>query len=184
MVLIFNGVALTGCAVFDSPLRTSLLAGLMLLLPMLDKSWSPPNLSIGTSRRLLWGALVAASALIILIEPTILFTAITMLFFAAIPEEWFFRAYFMKQIERLCYFTGTSRKLVYENSGYISNILSSIFFSLLHIPSQGLLGLVVFFPSIFYGWIYQKTEDIILVILLHTLSNIFYMAFKSMLIQS
>jgi len=90
------------------------------------------------------------------------------LIISSIPEEWFFRAYF--QPKTIQYF-----KLFFnENiSNIIGIILTSILFSSIHAISQNNISLIylIFIPSIFYGYIFLKTKDIILVINLHFISN-------------
>ncbi len=89
------------------------------------------------------------------------YTAITLLL-TALPEEWFFRAYFMGRM----------------GDGLTANLVASALFSLLHSLSRDwITGLLVFIPSLFYGWLYQRTKDLPLLILVHALSNLVFALF-------
>lgn len=97
--------------------------------------------------------------------------ATSILLLAALPEEWYFRGYLMKRLEMI------------QHSPHLSNLTTSALFTLLHLPAQGWFGLSIFIPSLFYGWVFQKTNDLISVILLHTLSNlVFVLHFKQLLL--
>lgn len=88
--------------------------------------------------------------------------ALATLLMAAVPEEWFFRAYFMVRVGR----------------GWSANLTSSLLFSLLHwLTHDWLVALLVFVPSLFYGWLYQRTRDLLLLILVHALSNLIFVLF-------
>ncbi len=66
---------------------------------------------------------------------------------------------------------------------YQANVVTSLFFALLHLPTQGVFGLSVFIPSLIYGYIYQRSRDIVLVVLLPAISNIvFFVYIKDMLV--
>jgi membrane protease YdiL (CAAX protease family) len=85
-----------------------------------------------------------------------------MLVFTAIPEEWFFRGYLLKRVER----------------GIYGNIIVSVAFVMLHLLSQNYtIALMVFFPSLLYGWVFQKTGSLITVIMLHALSNLLFIVY-------
>jgi len=175
-LLILNGAILTVCAVFDYKWRTSLLIAFMLFLPLLDKQWVFPDLKPNGNRLAIWLVLAATGLILLASKPNYINAAINTLFFAAFPEEWFFRGYFMQQLARQKFSwrlsdQGTNNM---RCSAGTANIISSVLFALLHIPTQGWAGLAVFFPSLFYGWIYQKSGDIVLLIFLHALSNIVF----------
>lgn len=79
--------------------------------------------------------------------------------FVAFSEELFFRVYLLS---------------------YFSNLLTSILFTIPHIIIyQDLHSFLTFFPSLFYGFVYQKTKSFSLVVVLHFISNEFYVAFLS-----
>jgi membrane protease YdiL (CAAX protease family) len=83
--------------------------------------------------------------------------------FVAFSEELFFRVYLLN---------------------YFSNLLTSILFTVPHIIIyQDLHSFLTFFPSFFYGFVYQKTKSFSLVIVLHFLSNEFYVAFLSEILK-
>jgi len=76
---------------------------------------------------------------------------------SAFAEELFFRAYLMKRF---------------------SNLRVSLMFVIPHfILNPGILSLLTFFPSLFFGFAYQKTRSLAFVSLLHLISNLVY--FKS-----
>ncbi|WP_345780604.1 CPBP family glutamic-type intramembrane protease [Sulfurihydrogenibium sp.] len=61
---------------------------------------------------------------------------------------------------------------------YFSNFTTSILFTIPHIILYfDLHSFLVFFPSLFYGYVFNKTKSFILVAVLHFLSNIFYNLF-------
>jgi len=159
------GAVLTGCAVFIFEGRTFLLTTLMLFLPLLDRSWLSPKISCSRFQLMRWGLCLLGAAGILLFKPAMLPLALTTLLLTALPEEWFFRGYFMSRLEQ----TGFST--------ISANLSASTLFALLHVPTQGLFGLSVFFPSLFFGWVYQHSRDLVLVILLHALSNIVFFVF-------
>ncbi|MCW9014351.1 MAG: CPBP family glutamic-type intramembrane protease [Gammaproteobacteria bacterium] len=161
-LLIINGAALTGCAVFDYAWRTTLVTSLMLLLPFIDRTWSLPEFHINKIKLIFWSISIVSGILLVTFKPDYATAALATLVLTALPEEWFFRSYFMMRIERA------------GLQPYQANIITSLFFALLHLPAQGWFGLSVFIPSLIYGWIFQRTKDIVLVILLHALSNIVF----------
>ncbi len=76
---------------------------------------------------------------------------------SAFAEELFFRAYLMKRF---------------------SNLRVSLMFVIPHlILNPGILSLLTFFPSLFFGYAYQKTKSLAFVSFLHLFSNLVY--FKS-----
>ena len=165
-----SGALLAGCAVFVFDGRAFLLTALMLFLPLLDRRWSMP--AWRCSRAMLAGQLLCllAGGLVLFLHPEIRALAISTLLLAALPEEWFFRAYFMYRLEQ------SGLRPVHANLG------ASLLFALLHVPLQGVFGLSVFFPSLFFGWIYQRSRDLLLVILLHALSNLVFFAWLKPLV--
>jgi len=73
---------------------------------------------------------------------------------SAFAEELFFRAYLMKRF---------------------SNLSVSLMFVIPHfILYPGILSLLTFFPSLFFGFAYQKTRSLAFVSLLHLISNLVY----------
>ena len=76
---------------------------------------------------------------------------------SAFAEELFFRAYLMKRF---------------------SNLKVSLMFVIPHfILNPGILSLLTFFPSLLFGFAYQKTRSLAFVSYLHLVSNLVY--FKS-----
>ena len=166
-VFYINSIALAGYAIFLLPIfEKQYLSFLLLLLPLLDSSWKMPfsNFYRNNAGLLLPCFLLG---LILMIDegrrPEILFVTIL---FVALPEEWFFRAYYYHRLTE------------FFQSNILANIVSSAFFALLHMPLQGFYGLLVFMPSLFFGWIYQKYKNLSLVIVVHALCNYFYFRFS------
>lgn len=88
---------------------------------------------------------------------------------AALPEEWFFRAYFMSRV----------------GNGLRANMIASMLFSGLHGLTRGWgAALLVFMPSLFYGWLYQRTRDLPLLVLVHALSNLVYTLFLARIVAT
>lgn len=164
-LLIINGAILTGCAVFDYAWRTTILTGLMLILPFIDRSFALPQLNINAKKIARWLVCIFLILILVTIENDYKLIALSTLLLTALPEEWFFRGYFMTRLEK----SGLQP--------YHANIITSVFFSLLHLPTQGLWGISVFVPSMIYGWIYQRYNDIVTVILLHGLSNLIFIIY-------
>jgi membrane protease YdiL (CAAX protease family) len=80
---------------------------------------------------------------------------------SAFAEELFFRAYLMKKF---------------------SNLKVSLMFVIPHfILNPGILSLLTFFPSLLFGFAYQKTRSLAFVSLLHLVSNLVYFKLTSFL---
>ena len=134
----------------------------MLFLPLLDRGWQIPLLPRTRSHYLAWSGLLFAGAVLLAWQSSSAPFALATLLTAAIPEEWFFRAYFMTRI----------------GQGWRANLVPSALFSLLHgLTHDWTTALLVFLPSLFYGWLYQRTRDLPLVVLAHALSNLIYVMF-------
>lgn len=158
-----GGAALVGCAVFFSgSVPVALLVGIMLCYPLLDRHWKPPALPRGMRSVLGWAGLALVTALLVALHPDRANFVLATLLLAALPEEWFFRAYFMVRI----------------GGGWPANVISSLLFSLVHGLVRGPeVALLVFVPSLLYGWLYRKTHDLPLLVLAHTLSNLLFVSY-------
>lgn len=159
-----GGAALTGSAIFFSTTALSgyLQTALLLFWPLLDRRWNVPAIHFRATNLAAWAVLILAMGGLVTWQPSQLGFAITALLFTALPEEWFFRAYFMTRL----------------GSGWRANLVTSLVFSLLHGLVWGLTtAALVFVPSLVYGWLYQRTRDIVLLILLHALSNLIFVLF-------
>ncbi len=142
--------------------QTYLLVALMLLLPLLDSGWRPPGLRKGWRQWTLIALLLLAGTTLLIWRPAQLEFAAATLFTAALPEEWFFRAYLMPRIGR----------------GLGANLVTSLLFSLLHGLTRGpVIGLQVLLPSLCFGWCYQRSGNLMLVVLVHALSNLVFVLF-------
>ena len=139
----------------------------MLFFPLLDRYWQPPTIPTTASHSLAWTALGLSMVLLVVTYPTSLDAAVSALVIAALPEEWFFRAYFMTQLDR---------QMGLRSVG--ANLTASLVFSLVHgLSRDWMTALLVFAPSLFYGWLYQRTRDLPLVVLVHALSNLVFALF-------
>lgn len=134
----------------------------MLALPLCDKNWRPPALPRNRRHLLAWTVLIAVGAALVLWQTAHAEFAVATLLTAALPEEWFFRAYFLAS----------------AGTGFRANVITSLVFSLIHgLARDPLTGVLVFFPSMFYGWLYQRTRDLPLLVLVHALSNLVFVMF-------
>lgn len=157
-----NAALLVSAAAINYPGRGYVLLGLLLALPLLDRAWRLPALPRSKTHYISWGTLAACSVALLLWQPQYARFALITLVTAALPEEWFFRAYFMARM----------------GMGWRANLLSSVLFSLVHWLTWGwITGLLVFVPSLFYGWLYGKTRDLVLLVIMHALSNLVYVVF-------
>lgn len=165
-----GGATLAGCAVFFAePARTYVLLGVMLFFPLLDRHWRLPIFPRTPLNYACWLALLITAGALLLWQPQHLEYALSTLLTAALPEEWFFRAYFMTRMET-----------THWGRGWRANIIVTILFSGLHALTRGwLVGLSVLAPSLAYGWLYQRTRDLPLLVLLHALSNLIFVMFLS-----
>ena len=173
-LLFINGAVLLGCAVFNFEwisvnFQSTLLIILFLLLPFTDRQWFVPSFKINGVCWFLYGIIFCCFVLIVIYKPDSINFILLTLLLTALPEEWFFRGYFMQRLQLLV------KKVIYYK--LTANVLTSLFFALLHVPNQGWFGLTIFFPSMFFGWLYQKYNDLILVICIHALFNLIYFVF-------
>lgn len=139
----------------------------MLFLPLTDRRWRLPTLPRTRPHHLAWVGLLIIGLALLAWQPSAAPFAMMTLLTAAVPEEWFFRAYFMTRL----------------GHGWRANLVASLLFSLLHGLTQGWPAAVrVFLPSLFFGWLYQRTLDLPLLILAHTLSNLIFVIFLAQFI--
>jgi len=102
-----------------------------------------------------------------------IFDIFTFVLFAPVAEELFFRgviqdAIFIKVQQKS--FGITFDSLLGLS---VANLLTSIFFSLLHIPFWGVPhSLLVFFPSLAFGFLYDKSGRLLYPIILHAIYNL------------
>lgn len=138
-----------------------ILISALLFLPFLDQKWNLPGIANEVSVAKKYGLLLIVILLfLLLILPFDLTRAMHIFFLVALPEEWFFRGYLLSRLG------GNVR----------ANIISSVIFSLLHGVTKGpVIALEVFVPSLFYGWLYQKTGSILLCVYAHAVSNIIFL---------
>lgn len=100
----------------------------------------------------------------------ILLWSLTHLVFIALPEEYFYRGYLQTRLTQLL---GTRKFLGITHA----NLLTSLLFALGHllIPVGGTLILSrasVFFPSLAFGWLRERTHSILAPTLYHAACNI------------
>lgn len=143
---------------------------LFLFVPLLDPLWRFPGLN--KLHKFDRYSLAICTVLILIVlanDPARIKYFLLMLLFTALPEEWFFRAYLLKRLGR----------------GVYANIIVSVAFSILHAISQNyIMALMVFFPSMLYGWIYQRTGNLITVIILHASSNLIFIVYFREILSS
>jgi len=141
----------------------------MLFLPLFDRHWVLPAVRFSSLNLSSW---VATSLLIVGLlvwYPSYTSYLLSTLLLAALPEEWFFRGYFMTSL----------------GSGWRANLIASLFFSAMHgLTRNWETALLVLGPSFFYGWLYQRSRNLPLVILVHALSNLIFMLFLAPLITT
>lgn len=191
-----SGTVLAGGAVFSYPGRDYVLVGLMLFLPLLDRGWRVPALPRPRLHHLVWAGLFISSIALLIWRPSETPFAVTTLLMAAIPEEWFFRAYFMTRLQTACLEhvarmerSGTRGTITPPGFHFITsglhaltlwfpNVAASLLFSLMHGLTRGwAAAALVFVPSLFYGWLYRRTRDLPLLVLVHALSNLVFVMF-------
>lgn len=156
-----SGALLAGCAILvPEPQRSAVLVAVMLFHPLADRQWRLPAMPSAPWHKLSWLAVLALVAALVVWRPSALHLFITTLLLAALPEEWFFRAYFMAQL----------------GMDWRANLFTSLLFAALHgLTHDGRTAALVFLPSLAYGWLYQRTRDLPLVVLTHAVSNVIYM---------
>jgi membrane protease YdiL (CAAX protease family) len=145
-----------GAALLPGNIRPYAQIGGMLFLPLLDRHWTPPSFIHRAPNIISWTLLVLAGAMMLAVRPDLIGFAMASLALAALPEEWFFRSYLMMRLG------GDLR----------ANILSSLIFAFAHVLAFGTPAAMVFFPSLLFGWVYWRTRDLVLVVLLHTVANL------------
>jgi membrane protease YdiL (CAAX protease family) len=181
-LLLLNCILLSLSATIIYDWRTQLVTALLLFLPFVDRYWYQPKAQPYRWRWPLNLLLVVTTALLLYFYPEQKNFLISTLVFTALPEEWFFRVYLMTRLKdflrEIAQYSNTTRTLLINlTARNATNIVASIFFTLLHIPTQGWAGLTVFFPSLLFGWLYQKTNDLALLVLIHSLSNLIFVIF-------
>lgn len=164
-LLILNGAILLGCAFFIAESYYVLITALLFFLPLLDRQWRPICFYGFKNHFYIWGLIGLCYFSLLIINEEYIAIALNIIVFTALPEEWFFRCYFLQRLE------------LFNKNLWLANGVCSIFFAVLHIPTQGWLGLLVFFPSLLFGYVYQKSKNLVLVVLLHGLSNLVYIMY-------
>ncbi len=124
--------------------------------------WFSPAHPFSLERALSFGTVGPLSALDL---------ALAHLLVVALPEEVFFRGYLQSSLERALLERQTSAKVL---SLIASNLLTSILFAVGHFmtdprPSR----LAVFFPSLLFGLLRQRTGGVGASIIFHALSNLY-----------
>lgn len=156
-------------AIFAMQGRNWVLPILFLLLPFIDHKWRLPQVSLGKRALISWLIITFVICLLLLLNTQQIELFIVMLFVAALPEEWFFRAYLQKRL---------------GNSITAILVVSLMFTSMHFITNNSFVSLLVFIPSVFFGWVYKKTDDMVFVVMLHALSNLlFYINMESQIMM-
>lgn len=156
-----GGAAFIGCAVFFSGgLRDGVLIALMLVCPLLDSTWRPPPFPKSLLHQFLFLGAVLTALFLLSRHPADWVLFISILLFSALPEEWFFRAYLMAR-------TGANWR---------ANVTTSLLFSALHgITHDAITAVLVFIPSLIFGYLYQQTRNFPLVVMTHAISNLIFL---------
>ncbi len=152
--------------------RGPVLVAVMLFHPLLDSAWPGIALPLRPLHVTAWTALALLGTALVLHEPAALRFSLHTLLLAALPEELFFRGYFMTMIAA----TRIGARTL--GTGVAANVCASMLFALVHGLSRswGVAGMVIV-PSLIFGWTYQRTRDLPLVILIHALSNLVFVMF-------
>ena len=146
-------------AMFALQVRDWLLPVLFLLLPFVDSLWRMPGMPVSQLTQIRWLVFIAVILLLLYSNLEIIGSFVAMVVLAALPEEWFFRAYLQKRF----------------GNNLIAVFIVSVLFTLMHfITHASVVAWLVFIPSVFFGWLYKKTDDLVLVVILHALSNLVY----------
>ncbi len=163
--ILFAVVALV--AMFMPHNRNWLLPVLFLLLPFFDFQWRIPRVLFNRQSLISWLVLGLITIILLLKNTALVDLFVVMVIVAALPEEWFFRAYLQKRL-------GNNMAAV---------VFVSLMFSLMHFITQSsVIAWLVFIPSVFFGWVYKKTGDLILVIIMHAFSNLLYYVYLKLYI--
>lgn len=139
--------------------RDWLLPIMFLLLPFADFFWRVPHIRWQQQAVIRWVVLTVIISVLLFQHTEVLDLFTVMVLVAALPEEWFFRAYLQKRLG--------------NNIGAVL-IVSLLFSSVHYLTQDSVVACLVFIPSVFFGWVYKKTDDLILVVILHALSNLVY----------
>ena len=101
----------------------------------------------------------------------LLAVVLTQLFFVALPEEYFYRGYVQPTLARHAEQRRWSQKTVL-GVGY-TIILTSVFFALGHVFVEWhWQRLMVFFPSIAFGWLRDRSEGLTAPLIYHAACNL------------
>ena len=170
-ILAFNGAILLGCAIFFSKDSHTIITALLLVLPFLDANWRSHVFATKIFDNTRFYAplafLVMCYLVLFIIQSDMDYVtaAISVIVLIALPEEWFFRYYYLQQLK------------IGGRRAWVGNVACSLLFTVVHIPAQGLAGLAVFVPSLIFGYAYQRTRSLIIVVLLHGLANLLYVTY-------
>ncbi|HTO58413.1 MAG TPA: CPBP family intramembrane glutamic endopeptidase [Pseudomonadales bacterium] len=85
-----------------------------------------------------------------------------------LPEEFFFRGYLQTQLNR-----SFGRPWQIFGARWGAGLpLAAALFALCHVPLGGAGQLIVFFPGLFYGWLRERTDGVVVPTIYHAVSNI------------
>ena len=142
----------------------------MLFYPFLDKSWHYPAIKSDRRNISVWFLLVMGLTLLLLSDAISIKIVLFNLFLVAIPEEWFFRAYFQTRLQA---YLKNNREFFRHHRIVIGIIVTSVLFASTHAIMQNNLLLLplIFIPSVLFGYLYYLSRDFVLVTLVHLISN-------------
>jgi membrane protease YdiL (CAAX protease family) len=92
--------------------------------------------------------------------------------FVALPEELFFRGYFLTNCLKLLRAAGKSHSPILDLAGVC---LSAGVFAVAHVLTLGsVASLLTFFPALVFAWLFLRCGSLLPPVLLHGLANIGY----------
>jgi len=92
--------------------------------------------------------------------------------YVALPEELFFRGFFLSQVMRLLGTTRDADSLVVEALGVV---LSAGVFALSHIiVLRSVVSVLTFFPGLIFAWLFVRSKSVIGPVLFHGAANVGY----------
>jgi membrane protease YdiL (CAAX protease family) len=85
-----------------------------------------------------------------------------------LPEEFFFRGYLQSQLNRSL---GRPFEVLGARCG-LGLVVAAALFAACHVPLGGPGQLIVFFPGLWYGWLRERTDSVVVPTVYHAVSNV------------
>ncbi len=86
----------------------------------------------------------------------------------ALPEEFFFRGYLQSRLNRSF---GRPFEVLGARCG-LGLVVAAALFAACHVPLGGPAQLIVFFPGLWYGWLRERTDSVVVPTVYHAVSNV------------